>query len=87
MNNNRCIKCGALIPEGLQVCPSCENSTKRGHYRAKLCPICNRAFIPAPLHMYKIKYGRLVCSYSCKMEYEKRVNANIFLGGTNGTQN
>ena len=25
MNNNRCISCGAVIPEGRQVCPNCES--------------------------------------------------------------
>ncbi len=29
MNNNRCIACGAIIPEGLQVCPECENLTEK----------------------------------------------------------
>lgn len=24
MNDNRCVCCGAIIPEGRQVCPSCE---------------------------------------------------------------
>ena len=24
MNDNRCIYCGEIIPEGRQVCPSCE---------------------------------------------------------------
>lgn len=24
MNNNRCVSCGAIIPEGLQVCPNCD---------------------------------------------------------------
>ena len=23
MTNNRCVCCGAIIPEGLQVCPQC----------------------------------------------------------------
>lgn len=26
MNNNRCIKCGNIIPEGLQICINCENN-------------------------------------------------------------
>lgn len=25
MNNNRCVFCGEIIPEGLQVCPACSN--------------------------------------------------------------
>ena len=24
MNENRCVCCGAIIPEGRQVCPTCE---------------------------------------------------------------
>lgn len=30
MNNNRCISCEAIIPEGRQVCPSCERKAKKG---------------------------------------------------------
>lgn len=26
MNNNRCIICGEIIPEGLQICCNCENN-------------------------------------------------------------
>ena len=26
MNNNRCVKCNEIIPEGRQVCPNCESS-------------------------------------------------------------
>lgn len=25
MGENRCVVCGAIIPEGRMVCPSCEN--------------------------------------------------------------
>lgn len=28
MNNNRCVSCGEIIPEGRQVCGSCERETK-----------------------------------------------------------
>lgn len=24
MDENRCVCCGAVIPEGLQICPNCE---------------------------------------------------------------
>ena len=34
MSENRCICCGAVIPEGLQVCPSCEQSPANGPYEA-----------------------------------------------------
>lgn len=29
MNNNRCVCCGAIIPEGRQVCPTCEKKASR----------------------------------------------------------
>lgn len=35
-----------------------------------ICPICNKVFIPAPLHIYIVK-GRYVCSYNCRCKYEK----------------
>ena len=25
MNNNRCLYCNEIIPEGIMICPSCEN--------------------------------------------------------------
>jgi predicted nucleic acid-binding Zn ribbon protein len=27
--NDHCISCGAVIPEGRQICPACENYTKK----------------------------------------------------------
>lgn len=29
MNNNHCVCCGVIIPEGRMVCPSCENAQMR----------------------------------------------------------
>lgn len=29
MNDNRCVCCGQIIPEGRQVCPVCEEKAKR----------------------------------------------------------
>lgn len=29
MNDNRCVCCGQIIPEGRQVCPICEEKAKR----------------------------------------------------------
>lgn len=76
MNNNRCDACGAIIPEGRQVCPKCETKPKREYIQEKTCPICNKRFVPAPMHIYKIKYGKLVCSYKCRCLFEKREGAN-----------
>ena len=44
MNNNRCVMCGTIIPEGLQVCPHCSdksinkkptNAKKKGYKGAR----------------------------------------------------
>lgn len=39
----------------------------------KRCPVCDKEFIPAPYHTYKIgrsKRPRYVCSYSCLRKYQ-----------------
>lgn len=35
------------------------------------CPICEKKFVPAPYHSYKMRGGRLVCSYSCTLRAER----------------
>lgn len=30
MEDNRCICCGAIIPEGRQVCPGCDQGSRKG---------------------------------------------------------
>ena len=54
----------------------------------RICPICNKKFIPAPYHAWKI--GRtvddndgslnytvkLVCSYTCMRKWEKEKESN-----------
>ena len=35
MNTEYCICCGAEIPEGRMVCPSCENENKKWHMSEK----------------------------------------------------
>ena len=29
MNEERCVSCGEIIPEGRQVCPNCERKAKK----------------------------------------------------------
>lgn len=39
-----------------------------------VCPICNKKYIPAPEHAWKIgseKVYKLVCSYTCMRAWEK----------------
>lgn len=47
----------------------------------KICPVCNKYFIPAPLHAYKIggPKGKLVCTYSCMRKAEKMKKEGIKL--------
>ena len=42
----------------------------------RICPICGKAFIPAPLHVYKRNYGRpgrtkYFCKYSCMIAWDR----------------
>lgn len=39
----------------------------------KICPVCKKYFIPAPLHAWRIGKGtgKLVCTYSCMRKAEK----------------
>lgn len=42
----------------------------------RVCPICGKKFIPEPLHVYRDKTdpnGKLVCTYSCMRESERRL--------------
>lgn len=44
------------------------------------CPVCGKKFSPAPQHSYNISgYGtncvRLVCSYRCMREWERKQEA------------
>lgn len=45
MNNNRCVFCNKIIPEGRQVCPSCERQDidlKSVTPENKLCRDCKK---------------------------------------------
>lgn len=36
------------------------------------CAVCGKKFVPAPMHAYKRKSGRVVlCSYRCMLAYDK----------------
>lgn len=36
------------------------------------CPTCKKKFIPAPEHAWQVGKSRIVCSYSCMREEERR---------------
>ena len=37
--------------------------------RTAICPVCQKEFFPAPMHVYKDERNRskLVCSYPCRL--------------------
>jgi len=37
MNNNRCVVCGCIVPEGRLVCPKCIAEEKQEREIAKIC--------------------------------------------------
>lgn len=39
-----------------------------------LCPVCNKFYIPAPLHQYKVRDKR-VCSWHCQLRGEKQIES------------
>ena len=45
--------------------------------RTHKCPVCGKKFIPAPMHAYKTsaKSNKLLCTYSCMLEYDRRRDA------------
>lgn len=61
MNENRCVICGEIIPEGRQVCPKCGNTAKKTSYalrkdyfadrrnQRKLNGQCTTCGVPLPL--------------------------------------
>lgn len=38
----------------------------------KICPVCKKTFIPAPLHIYMLNKSKLVCSWNCQIEGERK---------------
>jgi hypothetical protein len=36
MNNNRCVCCGVIIPEGRQVCPPCERGKRNKQVKREM---------------------------------------------------
>lgn len=63
MNAETCIICGAVIPEGRQVCPQCE---------AKFAP--NTNIIDAMLNKYPVEYDGI--KYGCISAFTIRTRAS-----------
>ncbi len=74
MNNNRCISCGAIIPEGRQVCPNCER--KAGIDRA-----ITSVYTVTPENAFCLACKNKKCNGECKELREyltgERKNRNV----------
>ena len=46
---------------------------KFDHFHMLTCPVCGKKFIPAPLHRYKNRRSKLVCSYECVLKDQQTV--------------
>lgn len=57
MNEERCVCCGAVIPEGRQVCPRCEEGSKRNSDRPPVEPIIAEDFDGPPGFYYEVCPG------------------------------
>lgn len=42
MNNNRCVVCGCIVPEGRLVCPKCAANEKLEKEKARICLTCDK---------------------------------------------
>ena len=69
MNNNRCVACGTVIPEGRKVCPICEKGkdmnakikqyVKERDEMLKKCDVAElRAFVNSHKEYYSTEYLR-----------------------------
>ena len=58
MDNNRCVCCGEIIPEGRQVCFSCENQTKIYH-----CVVCGQQIAKPKLSFGGRKHGKTMTEF------------------------
>lgn len=91
MSENRCVICGAVIPEGRQVCPSCDSNPyiqkkcRCGReipaYR-EVCYECeyreNEYIIPYKTPCKKCDRRTYDCHIKCK-EYQMYAECNTFL--------
>ncbi len=44
--------------------------------KLKKCIVCEKEFLPAPFHAYRVspKSSKLMCSYTCMINYERLKN-------------
>ena len=46
MSDNRCVYCGEIIPEGRQVCPTCEKIQTETKSAEKFCWVLDNWIVP-----------------------------------------
>lgn len=63
MNNNRCVSCGAIIPEGRLVCPTCERKAKQGD---KISRVITSVYSVTPENEFCLACKKKKCVGECK---------------------
>ena len=70
MSANLCVCCGAIIPEGRQVCPICEDKINfDGVKKTPPCAACIHAKATAfrkNLRYCCIRFGKVPATFTCK---------------------
>lgn len=82
-----CSNCGKQFDNDFEIprkvirefkyCPNCgeRSEGQKNNSGVKICPVCNKKFIPAVNHIYKVYIKgsyKKVCSWSCQRKWEKR---------------
>lgn len=54
---------------------------ERYNFVNKICPVCGKNFVPAPMHIYKIRINKnrtnLVCTYNCMVNWQKTLPQGV----------
>ena len=94
-NNNRCLICGEIIPEGLQLCPNCFTASLKPKEKVFIEMDINA--VPSEMtarvmlrliENYCKQYGKIIVENSGKLDFENKSAQdwsssflNTFLGG------
>ena len=66
MNNNRCVICGAIIPEGRQVCPLCERKASKRKTEREVISV----YSVTPENKFCFECKKKKCNGECR-EYKE----------------
>lgn len=69
MNNNRCLFCNKIIPEGAQVCPSCERKATQGNIE-RVSREIKSVYSVTPENKFCFECKKKKCTGECR-EYKE----------------